>query len=50
MDGGIDEESARLCREAGADILVAASYLFKKDAINIKEKVLLLQGEEHGVK
>ena len=50
VDGGIDEESARLCREAGADILVAASYLFKKDAINIKEKVLLLQGEEHGVK
>lgn len=50
VDGGIDEESARACREAGADILVAASYFFKKDSINMKEKVLLLQGEEHGAK
>ncbi|MBQ8498744.1 ribulose-phosphate 3-epimerase [Chlamydia sp.] len=50
VDGGIDVESARMCREAGADILVAASYFFGKDSINIKEKVLLLRGEEHGVK
>ncbi|WP_162470484.1 ribulose-phosphate 3-epimerase [Chlamydia trachomatis] len=50
VDGGIDKESARACREAGADILVAASYFFEKDSINMKEKVLLLQGEEHGAK
>jgi ribulose-phosphate 3-epimerase len=29
MDGGIDEETAKLCREAGATNLVSASYIFK---------------------
>ncbi len=28
VDGGINSETAKLCREAGADILVTASYLF----------------------
>lgn len=28
MDGGIDVRTARLCREAGANNLVAASYIF----------------------
>jgi len=28
VDGGINEETAALCREAGADILVAGSYIF----------------------
>lgn len=28
MDGGIDEDTARLCRDAGADSLVSASALF----------------------
>jgi len=28
MDGGIDEKTAPLCRKAGADNLVSASYLF----------------------
>lgn len=29
VDGGINAETAKLCREAGADILVAGSYVFK---------------------
>src|SRR3989344_5740706 len=28
VDGGINLETAKLCREAGADIVVAASYIF----------------------
>lgn len=31
VDGGINAETAALVREAGADILVAGSYLFKGD-------------------
>ena len=29
VDGGINEETGRLCKEAGVDILVAGSYIFK---------------------
>lgn len=28
IDGGVNAETAKLCREAGADILVAGSYVF----------------------
>jgi len=28
VDGGINEETGKLCKEAGADVLVAGSYLF----------------------
>lgn len=28
IDGGVNESTAKLCREAGADILVAGSYVF----------------------
>jgi ribulose-phosphate 3-epimerase len=28
VDGGINAETARLCRDAGADVLVAGSYIF----------------------
>lgn len=35
VDGGINEETGRLCKEAGADVLVAGSYVFGGD---IKEK------------
>lgn len=31
VDGGINEETGRLCVESGADILVAGSYLFNHD-------------------
>lgn len=45
VDGGIDQASAALCRKAGADLLVAASYLFKEDDLTMHEKVLLLRGK-----
>ena len=31
VDVGINEETGRLCRQAGADVLVAGSYIFKND-------------------
>ena len=41
VDGGINNETAKLCKEAGVDILVAGSYLFgQKD---IKERIRLLK-------
>lgn len=33
VDGGINQETGKLCREAGADILVAGSYLYGHDDI-----------------
>lgn len=36
IDGGINEETAKLCIEAGANILVAGSYVFSG---NYKEKI-----------
>ena len=37
VDGGINQETGKLCREAGVDVLVAGSYLFgHKD---IKERI-----------
>lgn len=35
VDGGINQETGRLCKEAGVDVLVAGSYVFGGD---IKEK------------
>lgn len=29
VDGGINDSTARLCREAGADVLISASYIMK---------------------
>jgi ribulose-phosphate 3-epimerase len=31
VDGGINQETGRMCAEAGADVLVAGSYIFKND-------------------
>lgn len=31
VDGGINQETARECKEAGVDVLVAGSYVFKND-------------------
>ncbi|MCD7894718.1 MAG: ribulose-phosphate 3-epimerase [Erysipelotrichaceae bacterium] len=31
VDGGINEETGKLCIDAGADVLVAGSYIFKAD-------------------
>ena len=36
VDGGINDITSKLCNEAGVDILVSGSYLFKG---NMKEKV-----------
>ena len=36
VDGGINAETGALCKEAGADVLVAGSYVFKGD---IKERI-----------
>ena len=41
VDGGINEETGRLCRQAGADVLVAGSYVFKHD---IRKAVSSLAG------
>ncbi len=31
VDGGINDETARICVDAGADVLVAGSFLFKQE-------------------
>lgn len=43
VDGGINKETARRCRLAGADILVAGTYLFR--APDIAQAVRDLKGE-----
>lgn len=40
VDGGVNGETGKLCREAGADILVAGSYLFGHDDIAERIKTL----------
>ena len=37
VDGGINDETAKLCKLAGVDVLVAGSYLFGHD--DIKERI-----------
>lgn len=44
VDGGINDETAKLCIEAGANILVAGSYIFKAEDRN--EAIGLLRGSE----
>jgi len=39
VDGGINNDTSKLCREAGADLLVAGSYVFSG---NIKERIASL--------
>lgn len=39
VDGGINQETGRLCREAGADVLVAGSYIFKGDIVSNVESL-----------
>ncbi len=41
VDGGINEETGRLCRENGTDVLVAGSYVFKNK--NRKEAIKSLK-------
>lgn len=44
VDGGINAETAVLCREAGADLLVSGSFLFR--APDAREAVRQLRGEK----
>ena len=41
VDGGINEETAKLCKDAGVDVLVAGSYLFNAD--DMKNRIKLLK-------
>ncbi|STY75833.1 Ribulose-phosphate 3-epimerase [Macrococcoides caseolyticum] len=43
VDGGVNEDTALLCKAAGADVLVAGSYFFKHD--DYKVPVKLLKGD-----
>jgi len=42
VDGGINEETAKLCRSVGADVLVAGTYLYKSE--DFKKSLDLLKG------
>jgi ribulose-phosphate 3-epimerase len=41
VDGGIDEETSKLCIDAGADMLISGSFIFKGD---YKKQINLLKG------
>lgn len=41
VDGGVDSETALACKEAGANVLVAGSYIFKSD--DVKEAINILK-------
>ena len=43
VDGGINEATAKISREAGVDVLVAGSYLFNKT--DTKQRINCLKGE-----
>lgn len=43
VDGGVNEETGALCKEQGADILVAGSYYFKHE--DYQEPVRKLKGD-----
>jgi ribulose-phosphate 3-epimerase len=39
VDGGINDETAKLVLDAGADVLVAGSYIFKQNISETIEKL-----------
>ena len=39
VDGGINNETAKTCKNAGADVLVAGSYVFSSGGENYKTKI-----------
>tara|TARA_B100000029_G_scaffold506191_2_gene588436 strand:+ start:82 stop:729 length:648 start_codon:yes stop_codon:yes gene_type:complete len=39
IDGGININTAKICKENGADILVAGSYIYNKDKTNYKKLI-----------
>ena len=42
VDGGIDDKTSKLCIEAGVDVLVAGSYIFKGDDYEERVNSLLM--------
>ena len=36
IDGGVNRETSQLCKNSGADVLVAGSYIFSGDKDNYK--------------
>lgn len=42
VDGGINEQTAKICKEYGANALVAGNYIYK--ATNIKDAIFKLRG------
>lgn len=43
VDGGINAETGKLCAQAGADVLVAGSYVFKNDIRKAVQTLCQLQ-------
>ncbi len=39
IDGGINNDTAKICKESGADVLVAGSYIFSSNKDNYKIKI-----------
>lgn len=39
IDGGINNETAQICRSSGADVLVAGSYIFSANKDNYKKMI-----------
>lgn len=46
VDGGINNETGKLAASAGADMLVAGSYLFHKE--DVKERIAALKEKKNG--
>ena len=47
VDGGVDNETAELCKKAGANVLVAGSYIFKSP--DVKEAIDILKASSFAV-
>ena len=43
IDGGINFENARMAKEAGVDILVSGTTIFKENGGNLKKNIQLLK-------
>ena len=39
IDGGINNETAEICKSSGADVLVAGSYIFSDNKNNYKTRI-----------
>lgn len=39
IDGGINNETAKICKSSGADVLVAGSYIFSDNKDNYKKRI-----------